>query len=150
MVISIVGLLAGLAVPAVQKARNTADTAGCQSNLRQVFLATQSSASDNGGKYIAFKIFPWVPNGTLNYKAGERWGAQPEPGSCGEVLAPYLNISPIRGMDIDPAQIPQVLRCPAAQNNKKMSESKDMPKSVTMDMQPEGRFLLLETRVPCS
>lgn len=119
VVISILGLLAGLAIPAIGSARRNADTAACQANLRQVFLATQSAATDNGGKYIAFKVFPWDPNGTLNYKAGEGWGAQPEPGSIGEVLAPYLNISPIRTMDIDPAQIPQVLRCPAAQKNKK-------------------------------
>ena len=119
VVISILGLLAGLAIPAIGSARRNADTAACQANLRQVFLATQSAATDNGGKYIAFKVFPWDPNGTLNYKAGEGWGAQPEPESIGEVLAPYLNISPIKTMDIDPTKIPQVLRCPAAQKNKK-------------------------------
>lgn len=119
VVISILGLLAGLAIPAIGSARRNADTAACQANLRQVFLATQSAATDHGGKYIAFKVFPWDPNGTLNYQAGEGWGAQPEPESIGEVLAPYLNISPIKTMDIDPAKIPQVLRCPAAQKNKK-------------------------------
>lgn len=119
VVISILGLLAGLAVPAIGSARRKADTAGCQSNLRQIFLATQTAATDNGGKYVAFKVFPWDPNGQLNYKAGEGWGDQPEPRSIGEVLAPYLGFSPTNTMDVDPAMIPRVLCCPAAQKNKR-------------------------------
>jgi len=119
VVISILGLLVGLAVPAVQSARNKADDAGCQSNLRQIFLATQSAAADNGGNYVALKVFPWDPNGKLNYKAGEGWGAQPEPASIGEVLGPYMNLGEVKTADVDPAKIPKVFCCPAAQKNKK-------------------------------
>ena len=111
VVISILGLLVGLAVPAIQSARNKADDAGCQSNLRQIFLATQPAAMDNGGCFVALKVFPWDPNGKLNYKAGEGWGAQPEPASIGEVLGPYMNpptSAPTKGCPESP--IPRAMR----------------------------------------
>jgi len=49
VVISVIGLLAGLSIPAINQARAKADLAGGLSNLRQVGLALQSYASENDG-----------------------------------------------------------------------------------------------------
>jgi prepilin-type N-terminal cleavage/methylation domain-containing protein len=48
--ISIIGLLAGLAIPAVRTARETAAMGGCLSNLRQLSAGMLSYASDNQGR----------------------------------------------------------------------------------------------------
>ena len=47
VVISIIALLIALLLPALQKARQTAQGAGCMSNIRQLFLATTNYAFDN-------------------------------------------------------------------------------------------------------
>jgi prepilin-type N-terminal cleavage/methylation domain-containing protein/prepilin-type processing-associated H-X9-DG protein len=49
VVISIIGLLAGLAIPAIAGARSKANDSKCLSNLRQIGLAFLSFASDNSG-----------------------------------------------------------------------------------------------------
>jgi prepilin-type N-terminal cleavage/methylation domain-containing protein/prepilin-type processing-associated H-X9-DG protein len=47
VVISIIGLLAGLAVPAVTRGLASAKSGGCLSNLRQIGIATLAYASEN-------------------------------------------------------------------------------------------------------
>jgi prepilin-type N-terminal cleavage/methylation domain-containing protein/prepilin-type processing-associated H-X9-DG protein len=49
VVIAIIGLLAGLAIPAISGARNKANDSKCSSNLRQIGLAFLSFAADNNG-----------------------------------------------------------------------------------------------------
>jgi len=49
VVVSIIGLLAGLTIPAIVGARNKANDSKCLSNLRQIGLAFLSFASDNNG-----------------------------------------------------------------------------------------------------
>lgn len=49
VVIGILGIVAGLTIPAVQAAREAARSAQCKNNLRQLVLATQAFESAEGG-----------------------------------------------------------------------------------------------------
>jgi prepilin-type N-terminal cleavage/methylation domain-containing protein len=51
--ISILGLLAGLSIPAIQTARATAQVGGCMSNIRQLTTAMLTAAADNNGLVFA-------------------------------------------------------------------------------------------------
>ena len=64
VVIAIIGVLAGLLLPALQKARGRAKMAGCKSNIRQLGLALSMYCDDNDGK------LPMTHNGiyyTMDY-----------------------------------------------------------------------------------
>lgn len=50
VVISIIGLLAALAIPAISGARASADKAKCGGNLKQLVTVPLSVATDNNGK----------------------------------------------------------------------------------------------------
>ena len=54
VVISIIGLLAGMLLPALKQARESARTALCASNLRQLGLATQMYVDDYGRYFNYF------------------------------------------------------------------------------------------------
>ena len=58
VVISILGLVVGLLIPAIQSSREAARRATCQNNLKQVGLALQSHASSQG-------VLPSFYNGSL-------------------------------------------------------------------------------------
>ena len=51
--ISIIGLLAGLAIPAIKAGRETAEVGGCMSNIRQLTTAMLAAATDNNGRVFA-------------------------------------------------------------------------------------------------
>ena len=51
--ISIIGLLAGLSIPAIKTARETAEVGGCMSNIRQLTTAMLAAAGDNDGRVFA-------------------------------------------------------------------------------------------------
>ena len=57
VVISIIGLLAALAIPAISGARGSADKAKCVGNLKQLVTVTLSIATDNN-----WKILNWNNN----------------------------------------------------------------------------------------
>jgi prepilin-type processing-associated H-X9-DG protein/prepilin-type N-terminal cleavage/methylation domain-containing protein len=65
VVISIIGLLAGLAVPAINGGLKSAKAGACLSNLHQIGVATMAYAADN-----SFKL-PDAGNGT-----GDMWATQ--------------------------------------------------------------------------
>ncbi|MFA5393988.1 MAG: type II secretion system protein [Candidatus Ratteibacteria bacterium] len=52
VVIGIIGVLSGLLLPALSKAREAGRTAVCISNLRQLVLAATMYADDNDGYYM--------------------------------------------------------------------------------------------------
>jgi prepilin-type N-terminal cleavage/methylation domain-containing protein/prepilin-type processing-associated H-X9-DG protein len=54
VVIAIIAILAAMLLPALAKAKDSAKTAQCQSNQRQLLIASLSYSSDNGG------FFAWT------------------------------------------------------------------------------------------
>jgi len=101
MVIAIIAILAAMLLPALTRAKATAQRADCSSNLRQLGLATQLYWDDNAGNSFRYRpLNPATPaSGTL-YWFGWIDNTQPEgqrpfdltPG----VLHPYLNGSAVR------------------------------------------------------
>ena len=77
VVIVIIGILAGLLLPAVQKAREAARTSSCASNLRQIGLAMANYEARNG--YYPPSWLPVPTDGTDR----DGWSAQ-------SVLLPYI------------------------------------------------------------
>jgi prepilin-type processing-associated H-X9-DG protein/prepilin-type N-terminal cleavage/methylation domain-containing protein len=76
VVIAIIALLASMLLPALRRAKDSAKTAACTGNLRQISVAVAMYAADNGSRlpYIS-PVPPGIP--------GSQWDVQ---------LMPYLNI----------------------------------------------------------
>ena len=97
VVIAVIAVLAAMLLPALAKAKLSAQCAGCESNLRQLGLAAQLYWDDNAGN-----CFP-ISSGTIN--GGQLWwfgwlgsgaeGLRPFDLSSG-FLFPYLNGSDVR------------------------------------------------------
>jgi prepilin-type processing-associated H-X9-DG protein len=88
VVIAIISILASLLMPALKNARNTAKQMKCLSNLRQVGVALQMLADDNGGWIDPSKFTsPVVPVGY----GGQTWASAVVPylgGKSGFVVPP--------------------------------------------------------------
>lgn len=82
VVVSVVGVLVGLLLPAVQATRESARGTTCASNLRQLGLALHNYSAANGDKFVCQKIDSqqryentvagsWTPGGTAQFWFGE-------------------------------------------------------------------------------
>lgn len=98
VVIAIIGILSAMLLPVLTRGRLSAQGAVCQSNLRQLGMATQFYWDDSGGKSFSYYLgttnngmlywFGWI-NATLPE------GQRPFDLSTG-ALFPYLNGSDVR------------------------------------------------------
>lgn len=94
VVIAIIAILVGLLLPSLGKARGAADSDYCQSNLRQIVIASLNYAQDYQGY--------WPPSSlnilefNLNRWHGTRTSITQPFDFSGSVLKPYLRIVAIR------------------------------------------------------
>ncbi|RRJ94345.1 DUF1559 domain-containing protein [Opitutaceae bacterium TAV4] len=93
-VIAIIGILAAIIIPTVGKVRESARTAQCVSNLRQLALASQAYGADNKDT-----IVPWRINSTAPY-----WTTS---------LAPYVGVKKPPSGDVENS----VFMCPVVKPN---------------------------------
>ena len=65
VVIAIIAILAGMLLPVAARARESARTINCISNLKQIAMAWQIYANNNGG--LACPAVAWSPDGSVEY-----------------------------------------------------------------------------------
>ena len=86
VVITIIGMLAGMISPSLQKVRAKAETTACQSNLRQIGTAVWLYVPDNGNKFPSINN-PWGSQVFTNEGATNLLGALGPYGLTAKVLA---------------------------------------------------------------
>ena len=70
--ISIIGLLAGLTIPAIQMARESGSQSKCVSNLKQLTTAQLTAAADNNGRVFCRN---WAHDNNGNVTNGKLWAS---------------------------------------------------------------------------
>ena len=105
--ISIIGLLAGLTIPAIQMARESGSQSKCVSNLKQLTTAQLTAAADNNGRVFCRN---WAHDNNGNVTNGKLWaggyvqdtkvflcphGRKPASQWCGSPACDYsVNVTP--------------------------------------------------------
>lgn len=128
VVIAIVALLMSLLLPAMQRARDAANRAMCQSNFRQLATASLAYTSDSGD------ALPWLNSGS--YASLGIGGPSVSPGwtqsqnlaaikadPLASFTADYLNAGWSYNATADRFTLPPVLVCPGIPRNDKMIHS---------------------------
>jgi iron complex transport system substrate-binding protein len=97
MVIAIIAILSAVLLPVLNRGKLSAQCGVCQSNLRELGLATQMYWNDNAGNSFEYQLgstnngvlywFGWIANGTEGHRAFDL-----SPGA----LFPYMNGSDVR------------------------------------------------------
>lgn len=73
--ISIIGLLAGLSIPAIKAGRETAEVGRCMSNIRQLTIGMLAVATDNNGRVFSGNGVSegWATGSANNVTNGKLW-----------------------------------------------------------------------------
>jgi prepilin-type N-terminal cleavage/methylation domain-containing protein len=97
VVIGIIGVLIGILLPALSRAREQANVVACASNMRQIGFAMLAYANANRGQ-----MFPSDPGGPTDYPPDDQ-----------QWFVFVLNAKPPNPVPADPAKwIPKILTCP--------------------------------------
>ena len=114
VVIAVIGLLAGLGIPAVNRGLDASKAAGCANNLKQMGIAVQRFAAEKDG----YLMKSWGNQGPAMYAPGvdESWGyPQSDWAGWDRTVLDYLELGTVgaNGKRVYTEKTASLCRCPA-------------------------------------